>query len=121
MVKDTKKYFCGHECIIHHIYPVINKNRDKVLLTGCDCICKTGIETKNEIEKNNHKRKVDHFKSKNDISNIEYAGGNRTIDAQYYTAKYDDTTILNYICCDVCKTKANTKYFFILMTVNVKY
>ena len=51
---------------------------------------------------------MDHFKIKNDISNIEYAGGNRTIDAQYYTAKYDDTTILNDICCDVCKTKEKT-------------
>ena len=62
-----------------------NKNNDKILLTGCDCITKRGIKTKAEMDKNNYKRKVDYFKSKNDITKIEYAGGTKLIDFKYFT------------------------------------
>ena len=102
---EQKNCFCGHPCLVRHIYVMTNKNNDKILLTGCDCITKNGIKTKGEMDKSNYKRKVDYFKSKNDISKIEYAGGTKLIDFKYFTENYDDnkTTILDDICCDVCK------------------
>ena len=102
---EPKKCFCGHHCLVRHIYVMTNKNNDKILLTGCDCITKNKIKTKDEMKKNNYKRRVEYFKNKNDISKIEYAGGTKLMDFKYYTENYDDdkTTILDDICCDVCK------------------
>jgi hypothetical protein len=101
---EYKRCFCGHGCLIYNIYTLSNENNDKILLTGCDCITKTGIETSGLIE-NGYERRVEYFKNKNDISKIEYAGGTKLMDFKYYTENYDDdkTTILDDICCDVCK------------------
>jgi hypothetical protein len=101
--ENDSKCFCGKDCYILNMYYITNNKNNLILITGCDCICKTGIETKDKLLKNNYERKLTYFKSKNDISDIEYAGGNKGIDAKYHAKYYD--TITELICCDVCTVK----------------
>jgi hypothetical protein len=100
---NDSKCFCGKDCHILNMYYIKNNKNNLVLLTGSVCIYKTGIETKGKLEKNSYERKLAYFKSKNNISDIEYAGGNKGNDAKYHAKYYD--TITELICCDVCKVK----------------
>jgi hypothetical protein len=111
---EAQKCFCGHHCLIKNIYELTNKNMDKVLLIGCDCILKTGIKTREEMDKISCERKIYNFLSKNDISNIEYIGGTTKKDYKYYQDNYDfvNGDILEDICCDVCEIKTNKIYYF---------
>jgi hypothetical protein len=103
------KCFCGHECMLKHIFIFCNKKENMFLLVGCDCYYKIEIKeldyVKPEITNIIKKRKINHFKKLYDVNDFKYI--TKTDDNEY-----DDDG------CFCCKTKQKQRKYYIFIYNN---